>query len=266
MPPTASLPSAAQAESALESYQMPSSADVLTNAENQYGVPQLQTNVNNLRTLTGNLTNSIAAVDPSVTGRTAGTLTTEAQRGAIVDRERAPVVAQLGTANTALGQSTDDFNTANTNAKDAASATESDNQNKYNALLQTYNIANAREAAQAQAQQSAAQQAEAVREFNVSQANSSASAAAAVNPAAGYSVKQQAGSGNHLYTGPNGQTNLYQYASALNGGDANGTFNTILSQLKSGSQTDKNAYNKVANMSQAQAIAYLRKNNAYIFN
>lgn len=174
MPPTANLPSAAQAEQALESYQMPSSADVLTNAENTYGVPQLQTNVNNLRTLTGNLTNSIAAVDPSVTGRTAGTLTTEGQRSALVDREQAPITAQLGTANTALGQATDDYNTANTNAQNSATAAESDNQNKYNALLQTYNIANAREAAQAQAQQSAAQQAEAEREFNVSQANSSA--------------------------------------------------------------------------------------------
>lgn len=171
-------PSSAQAEQALDSFVMPSSSDVLSQAETQYGVPQLQTNVNNLRTLTGNLTNSIAAVDPSVTGRTAGTLTTEAQRGAIVDREQAPITAQLGTANTALGQASDDYNTADSNAKDAATATESDNQNKYNALLQTYNIANAREAAQAQAQASAAQQAEAEREFNTSEADTNANNAA----------------------------------------------------------------------------------------
>lgn len=262
---TSTLPSAASAEQALESYQMPSSTDVLQQAQQQYNIPQLQTQVQNLQSLTGNLTNSIAAVDPNVTGQTAGTLTTEGQRGELVDRERAPLVTQLGTANTGLTQATDSYNTADQNAKDQASATEADNQNKYNALLQTYNIANAREAAQAQAQQTAAQQAEAEREFNVSEADSKTSAAAAVNPAAGYSVKQLT-SGNKAYTGPNGETNLYQYASALAGGDPTGTYQNILSQLKTGSATDKGAYNKVAGMSMAQGIAYLQQHNSYIFN
>lgn len=81
----------------------------------------------------------------------------------------------------------------------------------------------------------------------------------------GYSVKQLS-SGNKAYTGPNGQTNLYQYASAVSGGDATQTYNTILSELKTGSTTDKGAYNEVKSMSQAQGIAYLQKHNSYIFD
>lgn len=273
-PSTATMPSAADALTALNAYQPPSSADVLAQAQTQYNVPQLQSQVQALQSLTGNLTSSIAAVDPSVNAQTAGSLVNEGQRQALVARNQAPLQAELGTDNTALSQQTDAANTAAGNAKDAAAATEADNQSKENQLLQTYNIANAREAAATQAQQTAAQQAEAEREFNVGQQNSlaesnasnaTAAAAAAPNPAEGYSVKSLS-SGNKAYSGPNGETNLYQYASALAGGDPNSTYSNILAQLKTGSPTDKAAYNKVANMPQAQGLAYLQKNNGYIFN
>lgn len=271
MPPAATMPSAADALTALNAYQPPSSTDVLNSAMNQYGVNDLQSRVQALNGLTSNLTSSIAAVDPSVTAQTAGSLVNEGQRQALVARNQAPLQTELGTDNTALGQATGDLNTAEGNAKDSASATEADNQNKEAQLLQTYNIANARETAATAAQQQAAQQAEAEREFNVAQSNqlaesNASTAAAAPNPADGYSVKYKDDSGDKAYVGPNGTTNLYQYASALAGGDATGTYQNILSQLKSGSATDKNAYNKVANMSQAAGIAYLQKNNGYIFN
>lgn len=275
------MPSAATAFQALQGYQAPSAADVLTQADNQYGVGDLQTKVANLQTLTGNLTNSIAAVDPSVTARTAGSLVNEGQRSALVSREQAPLQANLASENAVLGNTTSNLNTAEGNAKDAAAATEADNESKYQQLLDSYNIANAREAAQAQAQATAAQQAEAIREYNQSEsdtntnnaANRSAvasSAAASVNPAAGYSVKQLS-SGNKAYTGPNGQTNLYQYASALAGGDPNQTFNIIKEQLQSGSATDKGAYNGIVKLeqqglSQDQIIARLKASNAYIFD
>lgn len=80
----------------------------------------------------------------------------------------------------------------------------------------------------------------------------------------GYSVGQYS-SGNKYYKGPNGQTNLYQYASALSGGDPNSTYQEILHQLSTGSNTDKTAYNKIRGMSQDQGVAYLQKNNKYIF-
>lgn len=168
MNPTATLPSASDALSALNGYQAPSSADVLSQAENKYGVNDLQQKVSALNSLTGNLTNAIAAVDPSVTGRTAGTLTTEGQRSALVDRERQPVIGQLGTANQALGNQKDLLSSADTNARNSANMTIADNQAKYQKLKDTYDAANAREQAAQQLAMQQAQQAEQVRQYNQS--------------------------------------------------------------------------------------------------
>lgn len=225
-------PSATDAFNALQAYQPPSSADVLTQAESQYGVPQLQTQVNNLRTLTGNLTNSIAAVDPSVTGRTAGTLTTEAQRSALVNREQAPIVSQLGTATTGLNDANQQYATAETNAKDKATATNADNQAKRQALLDTYNIANAREAAAAAAKQQADAQAEAVREYNQSRAdanaNNSANRAASSGGKAPSAQDTKTAVANHVVSqfnslkGKDGKVSEETWANALNDWTATG--------------------------------------------
>lgn len=217
------LPSAASALTALNSYQAPSSADVLTQSENKYGVNDLQQKVSALQSLTGNLTNAIAAVDPSVTGRTAGTLTTEAQRGALVNREQAPVVAQLGTANNALSTAKDSYTAADTNAKDAANMTIADNTNKRQALLDTYNIANAREAAAAAAQADAAKQAEAVREYNQSRtdtinensANRAAASSAAAAPTI-HDVAQHVVAQFNSLKGKDGKVSNETWANALN--------------------------------------------------
>lgn len=272
-------PSATDAFTALNAYQAPSAADVLTQADTKYGVGDLATRVQNLQTLSGNLTNSIAAVDPSVTARTAGTLTNEGQRSALVNREQAPLLSSLASNNTSLDNANTQLGTARQSASDEANAEDSDNQSKYQKLLDTYNIANAREAAQAAAQAQAAQEAEAEREFNAGLSEkyygdnlsaASSAASSATNPAAGYSVKQLS-SGNKAYTGPNGQTNLYQYASAIANGDPSQTYNVIKQQLSSGSATDKGAYNGIlkeekAGISQSQIIANLKKSNGYIFN
>lgn len=272
MAPTATLPSAADAAAALSDYQAPSSADLLSQAQQKYGVNDLQQRVQGLQGITSNLTNSIAAVDPSVTGRTAGSLVTEGQRGALVNREQQPLQSDLSSENQALGEANTNLTTAQGNAKDEAAGEEADSQNKYNQLLQTYNIANAREAATAASQADAAKEAESEREFNVGEADKTSAAAtsAANNTAAGYSVKQLS-SGNKAYTGPNGQTNLYQYASAMAGGDPTQTFNIIKQQLQSGSATDKGAYNGIVKLeqqglSQDQIIARLKASNGYIFN
>jgi len=102
-----------------------------------------------------------------------------------------------------------------------------------------------------------------VAKFNLSASKAATTAAAAVGK--GYHVSQLS-SGNKAYVGPNGQTNLYQYATATNSGNASGTYNTILSELKTGSSTDKAAYNKVSGMSTNAGIKYLQKNNSYIFD
>ena len=73
------------------------SADALNQALGQYGVPEIRKTVSGLRTSVDNTTNALNAVDPSVTGRTQGSLVTEAQRQRQVANERAPIAGQLDT-------------------------------------------------------------------------------------------------------------------------------------------------------------------------
>jgi hypothetical protein len=172
----------ASALQALQSFQQPAAADVLTQAETKYGIPDLTKRVNDYKTLTHNLTGAIAAVDPSVTGRTAGTLTTEGQRGALVNRERAPIVGQLGTATTALEGATGDFSMAQGRATNEANATVEGNRQRYAQLLDQYNIANSREQA---AKEEAARQAAAAEQSRQFEASLAASKAAASASGAG---------------------------------------------------------------------------------
>jgi hypothetical protein len=81
---------------------------------------------------------------------------------------------------------------------------------------------------------------------------------------------QKGGNGAKFYTGPNGSTNLYQFAAGSNGGDPTGTWNTLLQELSTGSTTDKAAYHAVttgaySKGSQQDKIAYLQKYHGYIF-
>lgn len=132
---------------------------------------------------------------------------------------------------------------------------------KYQSLEQQY-----AQGAYSDDQKAAQAQANSDRSYQLSVAKFENSASNSSNSAANkYSVKQLS-SGNKAYTGPNGQTNLYQFAAATSGGDPSATYQTILSQLKTGSSTDKGAYNKVASMSIADGIAYLQKHNSYIFD
>jgi hypothetical protein len=184
--------SAADALAQLQSFQQPDSATVLSEAQKKYGIQGLQDRVNTYKTLTQNLTGSIAAVDPSVTGRTSGSLVTEGQRGALVNRERAPLVGQLGTANQGLGMATGDFNVADTHARGEAQATIADNTAKYNRLKDAYELANQQEQQAAEAARQRAAADEARRQFDIQQATTrgssgysggSGKAVAQVNPA-----------------------------------------------------------------------------------
>lgn len=228
MAPTATLPSAADALTALNGYQQPDSASVLGQAQQKYGVGDLQNRVNTYKTLTQNLTGAIAAVDPSVTGRTAGSLVTEGQRGALVNRERAPITAELGTADQGLSSANNDLSTANTNATNDANLTVADNKDKYNKLLQTYQIANDREQQQATAARQAAQDAESKRQFDVSQATARGSASytgsADSTPAA---ASSQRSDGGYNFQNPSGAAISARLYAQLTGT----SFNTLLKKM-----------------------------------
>jgi len=69
----------------------------LRQAEGRLGVDKSRTRLQGLRSAIGNTEQLIAGVDPSVTGRTSGSFTTEAQRQRLVAQERAPLGEQLQT-------------------------------------------------------------------------------------------------------------------------------------------------------------------------
>ena len=79
------------------------STDALNEALAQYGVPEIRKTVGGLRTTITNTTNALNNVDPSVTGRTQGSLVTEAQRQKQVANERAPIAGQLTSQGQTLG-------------------------------------------------------------------------------------------------------------------------------------------------------------------
>lgn len=169
-------PSSAQAFQSLQGFtnSRKSSKDILGEAENKYDIPGYTTRLSKLRGLVGNLQSSVEAVDPSVTGRTSGTFTTEGQRQALVSKERAPILGDLSKQQGALGQEQEGFNTAANLAGTLASTLMKDDDTKYQSLLDQYNATTAQE-----------QQAEAKRQFEENLKFQREQAAAAAKAAGG---------------------------------------------------------------------------------
>jgi len=68
-----------------------SSQDILGEAEGRLGLPSAQQRLVGLRSAIGNTENLLRGVEGSVTGRTQGSLVTEAQRQRLVNLERQPI-------------------------------------------------------------------------------------------------------------------------------------------------------------------------------
>lgn len=225
----------------------------------QLGIPDARTRVQALQSNLLNTENAIKSVDPSVTARTSGGLVTEAQRGRLVNMEKQPLTDTYNEQNQAYGTEQGNLNGLMTQADQQASLADSDYKNKRQSLADQLTFA--------QKQQS---DAEAKREFDVSASQKASSGGSSNNPAAGYKVGRLS-SGNYKFTGPNGDTNMYQYAAALSGGDPDATYNTIKQLLAGGSATDKGAAAGIAKLekqglSQDQIIGRLKASNGYIFN
>jgi len=162
------MPPASAAYSALQSFSAnrPQASDYITQANQKYNVTGAESNVSNLESLVNNLQNSAAAVDPSVTGRTSGTFTTEAQRQALVSREQQPILTNLGQQQTGLANAQQQLSTSENLANQMASALMQGDAQKYQSLLDQYNAASAAEQFQAQQKAQAASLAEQQRQFN----------------------------------------------------------------------------------------------------
>lgn len=143
------LPSSSQAFSSLQDFSKKrrSTQDLQGEADSKYNVAGQTSRLSNLRTLVGNLESSVEQVDPSVTGRLAGGFATEGQRSALVNRERAPILSDLGKQQGALGDAQNDFATSSSLASQMVQNARSDDDTQYQRLLDEYNGANAAEQA-----------------------------------------------------------------------------------------------------------------------
>lgn len=245
MQPTTSQGALQQLQQFQSSAQQP--GDILAQQQQQYGVNQAQQNVSGLRGAVANTTKVLNNIAPGVMGRTGNSLVTSAQANAQIQGEQAPVNAQLTDQNAALGNATQDANTAETQAENATNAQvqgqtqqESYLQNIYNALFQ-----------QEQAQQanslSQQQLAEQAREANLSASSSGTSSpsfslgntgtgsTSTGTPSSAQMVQRQGGGFN--FTDASGK----QLSAAQFAATKNIPFRTLLSEMANAGDTGAKA-------------------------
>ena len=80
--------------------------DLYNEASASLGIPEVRTRVSSLRKSLLDTENLLAGVEGSVTGRTSGSLVTEAQRQRLVAQERQPIASQYASMGNQLGQET----------------------------------------------------------------------------------------------------------------------------------------------------------------
>lgn len=197
------------------------STDAMNQALSQYGVPEIRQTVAGLRTTLANTQNAYNAVDPSVTGRTQGSLVTEAQRTKQVANERAPIAGQISdqgralsdnqaTLQDALGQAT----TLATNRVNDYNTGRQALQSQYDTAYTTeQNTAKAEAARQAAAQDQANQD----RAYQLQVRASNSKSSAPISPEQLKSqVSQHVGSGLASSVGKDGKVSNETWSAALN--------------------------------------------------
>ena len=149
--------------------------DILAAQRQQFGVQAAQDTAKGLRGAIDNTTNLLKKVAPSVMGRTANSLVTNAQATRQISNESAPL-------NQTLGEQTGQYNEAEKNAADleskasnAAQGIYQGQQDKVSYLKNLYDILYGREQDAAKAAADEAARQEAIRQFNVSAASKGSS-------------------------------------------------------------------------------------------
>lgn len=163
----------------VQNYKQLNSQDAINQSNAQYGVDASNARLSALKGVVGNLTSSLEAVDPSVTGRTSGTFTTEGQRQALVSKEQAPIASNLNKANANYGDEQNALTQKQALSSQMASALLSDDTKAYQRLLDQYNAYSAKDQADEQKRQYDTNLAETTRQFNESQKTKAASGGSA---------------------------------------------------------------------------------------
>lgn len=131
--------------------------DILTSQEQALGVPQAQQQVSGLRQAITNTTNLLNQVAPSIYGRTQNSLVTDAQAGAQIANESAPIQTKLAGLNTSEGNAASDLSNIQSQAGTLAGLTEQGNQDKLTYDQNLYNsLYGSEQDAQAEADKQAA--------------------------------------------------------------------------------------------------------------
>lgn len=212
------------------------SVDVLNDAMAKYGIPEIRQRVSGLRTTLSNTENALNAVDPSVTGRTQGSLVTEAQRQRQVANERAPIAEQYGQQSRALSDESGNLSDQLQAAQLLAQNQVSDYDKGRTALQSQYDTSIAREA-----EQRRQLEADRAYQLQVQQANDARKAAASLaSPTFGSSGASTTAS--KPQTDPLQQRAYNAVRDLLNVKDKNvirNTFNAIQKSAGYGNQYDK---------------------------
>lgn len=180
------------------------SPDQIMQGENQQlGVPQAQQQVSGLRQAITNTTNLLNQVAPSVYGRTANSLVTDAQATKQIGNEQAPISATLGKQNTDYTNASDDYKNLLGQATTLAQLKQTGQQSQLANLEDIYKTLLGKE-------QSDAQAAEQQREFNASNTTANAKVGAS-------SAKSSQPSAAEVRQAD--QAGASQYLNSLKGGD-----------------------------------------------
>lgn len=121
--------------------------DILAEQKKALGVDDVTGRVSKLRTGIINTENLLEGVDDSVTGRTSGTLTTEAARSRLVNLERAPIATTLGKQQQGLTAEQQNLQDILGQANTAAQLRYQGDTDQENYLQQLYNTIFGQEAA-----------------------------------------------------------------------------------------------------------------------
>lgn len=216
----------------------------------QYGVGAAQQTVQGLQGAIQNTTSLLNQVAPSVMGRTANSLVTDAQSGKIIQNEQAPISAKLTSEGSDLTNANSALNSDQSQAENGAKLAYQGQQDKLSYLQNIYNtLYNQEQNAQAETDKQKAAAVTAAKSTGTKSTTGSSS---------GYTQSQDAsGGGSHFY-GPGGTAiTAAQYFDATGGG-----INGLSGFLKSDPNSAA-AYNDLA--SGKYTYSQLEQKYPYIF-
>lgn len=142
--------------------------DILNAQRQQLGVNAAQDTVTGLRGAINNTTKLLKQVAPSVMGRTANSLVTNAQATGQIANEQRPIAQNLSEQGSQYSEANNNLSQLNQRAQEAASGIYAGQQDKLSYAQNLYNTLYQKERDAQAAQQAEADRQESIRQFNAS--------------------------------------------------------------------------------------------------